>query len=121
MGGIPLDPSTCPCQHAHLDALPPRSARHVSIRCSDRLDQASVARLGRCPRRLLDDAMAEALHEPCKVEPVKLHGPWPTTADIGRATIDWYNARRLHGGLGDVPRSNTKPPGVVPTRPSTAA
>ena len=41
-----------------------------------------------------------------KSELVKLRGPWRSRADLELATIewiDWYNTRRLHGEIGDIP------------------
>jgi putative transposase len=50
--------------------------------------------------------MAEALNGTYKAELVKLHGPWRTRADLETATINWiywYNEKRLHGEIGDIP------------------
>ncbi len=50
--------------------------------------------------------MAEALNGTFKAELVKLHGPWRTRAQLEIAIIewiDWYNATRLHGEIGDIP------------------
>ena len=50
--------------------------------------------------------MAEALNGTFKAELVKLHGPWRSRAQLEIAIIewiDWYNTRRLHREIGDVP------------------
>jgi putative transposase len=41
-----------------------------------------------------------------KTELVTLHGPWRTRRQLELAIIewiDWYNASRLHGEIGDIP------------------
>ena len=50
--------------------------------------------------------MAEALNGTFKAELVRLHGPWRTRGALEVAVIewiDWYNAHRLHGEIGDIP------------------
>jgi putative transposase len=50
--------------------------------------------------------MAEALNGTYKAELVSLHGPWRTRTELETATINWiywYNERRLHGEIGDMP------------------
>jgi len=50
--------------------------------------------------------MAEALNGSFKAELVHLHGPWRTRHQLEVAVIewiDWYNASRLHSGIGDIP------------------
>ena len=50
--------------------------------------------------------MAEALNGSFKAELIELHGPWRTRRDLEIAIIewvDWYNHRRLHSSIGDVP------------------
>ena len=53
-----------------------------------------------------DNAMAEALNGTFKAELIKLHGPWRTRRQLEIAIIewiDWYNHRRLHSEIGDIP------------------
>ena len=41
-----------------------------------------------------------------KIELIKPHGPWRSLAEVELATaewVDWYNAKRLHSAIGDVP------------------
>ena len=50
--------------------------------------------------------MAEALIGTYKAELVKPRRPWRTRQQLELATVewvDWYNAARLHGEIGDVP------------------
>ena len=53
-----------------------------------------------------DNTMAEALNGTFKAELVTLHGPWRTRRELEIAIvewIDWYNHRRLHSEIGNVP------------------
>ncbi len=53
-----------------------------------------------------DNAMIESLNGTFKAELIKLHGPWRTRDATEIAIIewiDWYNAVRLHGEIGDIP------------------
>ena len=66
--------------------------------------------------------MAEALNGTYKSELVKPHRPWRSRADLELATIewiDWYNERRLHSEIRDIPSAKTKPLGTVTTRRSS--
>ena len=50
--------------------------------------------------------MAEALNGSFKAELIELHGPWRTRRDLEIAIVewvDWYNHRRLHSSIGDMP------------------
>ncbi|MBC6456725.1 integrase core domain-containing protein [Actinomadura sp. HBU206391] len=41
-----------------------------------------------------------------KTELIKRHGPWKTLSQVELATteyIDWYNNRRLHTAIGNIP------------------
>ena len=41
-----------------------------------------------------------------KTELIRRQAPWRTVEDVELATlgwVDWFNNRRLHGALGDVP------------------
>jgi len=49
---------------------------------------------------------AESFNELYKAELIRQRGPWQGPADVEHVTfdyVDWFNARRLHGGLGMVP------------------
>jgi len=56
------------------------------------------------------NALAETINGLYKAECIRTtvfhDGPYKTIADVEYATagwVDWYNARRLHGSLGNVP------------------
>jgi putative transposase len=83
-----------------------RGCQYTSFRYSDRLAQADIAASVGSRGDSYDNAMAEALNGTYKSELVKLHGPWRTRSQLELATIewiDWYNATRLHGEIGDIP------------------
>jgi transposase InsO family protein len=86
----------------HSDA----GGQYTSIRYSDRLTEAGIAASIGSVADSYDNAMAEALNGTYKAEMVRLHGPWRTRAELETATINWiywYNEKRLHGQIGDIP------------------
>lgn len=86
----------------HSDA----GSQYTSIRYSDRLADAGIAASIGSVGDSYDNAMAEALNGTFKAELVKLHGPWRTRHGLEISIIewiDWYNATRLHGEIGDIP------------------
>jgi putative transposase len=86
----------------HSDA----GCQYTSFRYSDRLVEAGISASIGSVGDSFDNAMAEALNGTFKAERIKLHGPWRTRQQLETAVIewiDWYNASRLHGEIGDVP------------------
>jgi putative transposase len=86
----------------HSDA----GSQYTSIRYSDRLADVAIAASIGSIGDSYDNAMAEALNGTFKTELVKLHGPWRTRQQLEISIIewiDWYNATRLHGEIGDRP------------------
>ncbi len=54
----------------------------------------------------LDNALMESAVGLYKTELIKKGGPWKTLADAELATagyVDWFNSRRLHSAIGDIP------------------
>ncbi|MCI0543670.1 MAG: IS3 family transposase [Actinobacteria bacterium] len=54
----------------------------------------------------IDNAIAESTIGLYKTELIRRQGPWKTIDDVELATleyIDWFNHRRIHGEIGDVP------------------
>jgi putative transposase len=83
-----------------------RGCQYTSFRYSDRLAEAGIAASVGSRGDSYDNAMAESLNGTFKAELVKLHGPWRTRSQLEIAIIewiDWYNAVRLHGEIGDIP------------------
>ena len=53
-----------------------------------------------------DNALAESVIGLYKTELIRRQGPWRNAEHVELATltyIDWFNNRRLHGELGDIP------------------
>ncbi len=83
-----------------------RGCQYTSFRYSDRLASVNVAASVGSRGDSYDNAMAESLNGTFKAELINLHGPWRTrdTTEIAIIEwIDWYNAVRLHGEIGDLP------------------
>jgi putative transposase len=89
------------CVH-HSDA----GSQYTSIRYTDRLATAGLSASVGTVGDSYDNAMAEALNGTFKAELIALHGPWRSRRELEIAVIewiDWYNHRRLHSEIGDVP------------------
>lgn len=83
-----------------------RGVQYRSIRYTQRLEQAeAVASVG-SRGDSYDNALAEAFNSLFKAELVRNKGPWKVINHLEVAVaeyIDWFNHRRLHGELGQVP------------------
>jgi putative transposase len=66
--------------------------------------------------------LAEAVNLLYKAELTRPQGAWRSVDDLELATlgwVTWFNAERLHGTLGDIPRRSTRPPTVTQRRPTS--
>lgn len=83
-----------------------RGVQYRSIRYTQRLEQAeAVASVG-SRGDSYDNALAEAFNSLFKAELVRNKGPWKDINHLEVAVaeyVDWFNHRRLHGELGQVP------------------
>jgi putative transposase len=86
----------------HNDA----GSQYTSIAFTERLAalgiKASIGTVGDA----YDNAMAESTIGLYKTELIRRQGPWRTLDDVEIATleyVDWFNNRRLHTELGDIP------------------
>ena len=83
-----------------------RGVQYVSIRYTDRLDEAGAVRSVGSKGDSYDNAAAESLIGLYKTELIRRRGPWRGLDDVELATleyVDWFNHRRLHSHCGDVP------------------
>ena len=87
---------------AHSDA----GGQYVSVAYTERLAEihalASIGSIGDS----YDNAMAESVNGLYKTELIRRQGPWRHAEHVELATltyIDWFNNRRLHSELGDIP------------------
>lgn len=86
----------------HTDA----GSQYTSIAFTERLAalgmRASIGTVGDA----YDNALAESTIGLFKTELIRRRGPWRTLDDVEIATleyVDWFNNRRLHTELGDIP------------------
>jgi putative transposase len=93
----------------HLDGLVHHSdhgVQYLSIRYTERLDQAGLRRSVGSRGDSYDNALAESTIGLYKTELIHRRGPWRTIDDVEIATleyVDWFNHRRLHGEIGMIP------------------
>ena len=86
--------------------LPPvEPGQYLSIRYTERLEEAgAVASVG-SKGDSYDNALAESFNGLYKTELIHRRGPWKNADDVEWATliyIDWFNNRRIHSSLGDL-------------------
>ena len=83
-----------------------RGVQYLSIRYSERLDEAgAVASVG-SKGDSYDNALAESFNSLYKSELIHRKGPWRNVEHVEWATlnyVDWFNNRRIHESLGYVP------------------
>ena len=87
---------------AHSDA----GSQYVSVAYTERLAEigalASIGSIGDS----FDNALAESVNGLYKTELIRRQGPWRHAEHVELATltyVDWFNNRRLHSELGDIP------------------
>ena len=87
---------------AHSDA----GSQYTSVAHTERLAEihalASIGSIGDS----YDNAMAEAVNALYKTELIRRQGPWRNAEHVELATltyVDWFNQRRLHSEIGDIP------------------
>jgi putative transposase len=83
-----------------------RGVQYLSIRYTERV--AEVGALSSVGSRgdSYDNAMAESINGLYKAEVIHRQGPWRSLEQVELATatwVDWWNHRRLHSALRDVP------------------
>lgn len=87
---------------AHSDA----GSQYTAIVYTERLDEIGAAPSIGSVGDPIDNAVAESTIGLYKTELIRRRGPWRTIDDVELATleyVDWFNNRRLHGSIGDVP------------------
>lgn len=83
-----------------------RGCQYTSIRYTERLAEAGIAPSVGSAGDAYDNALAESTIGLYKTELINRQGPWRTPERVEIATleyIDWWNNRRLHTEIGDVP------------------
>jgi putative transposase len=83
-----------------------RGAQYLAIRYTERLADAGAVRSVGSRGDSYDNALAESVIGLYKTELVRKQGPWRSFEQLELATarwVEWYNQRRLHSSIGDVP------------------
>ncbi len=83
-----------------------KPGQYLSIRYTERLAEAGIAPSIGSAGDAYDNAMAEPTIGLFKTELIYRRGPWRTREQVEMATleyIDWWNMRRLHTEIGDIP------------------
>jgi putative transposase len=83
-----------------------RGTQYTSIRYTERLAEAGIAPSVGSAGDAYDNALAESTIGLYKAELIRRKGPWRTPDQVEIATleyIDWWNNRRLHTEIGDIP------------------
>ena len=83
-----------------------RGCQYLSIRYTERLQEAGVEPSVGSVGDSYDNAMAESVIGLFKSEVIHRRGPWRQIDEVEYATlewVDWFNHRRLMGPLGHVP------------------
>jgi putative transposase len=96
-------------QGQHLDGLVHHSdggVQYLSIRYTERVEEAGLHRSVGSRGDSYDNALAESTIGLYKTELIRPRGPWTSIDQIEIATleyVDWFNHRRLHGEIGMIP------------------
>jgi putative transposase len=83
-----------------------RGVQYLAIRYTERLADAGAVRSVGSRGDSYDNALAESVVGLFKTELIRKKGPWRTLEQVELATaqwVDWYNNRRLHSSIGDLP------------------
>ncbi len=83
-----------------------RGSQYVSIRYSERLDEADINPSVGSTGDAYDNALAETINGLYKTEVIHRRGPWKTKAAVELATLEWvswFNHQRLLKSIGDIP------------------
>lgn len=85
---------------------PVESGQYLSIRYTDRLQEAGIAPSVGSVGDSYDNALAETIIGLFKTEVIRRKGPWKGLEDVEFATlrwVDWFNHRRLLEPIGYIP------------------
>jgi putative transposase len=83
-----------------------RGVQYLSIRYTDRLEDAGAVTSVGSRGDAYDNALAETINGLYKTEVIRKRGPWKTLEDVEFATlewVDWFNNRRLLEYTGYIP------------------
>ena len=92
---------------AHSDA----GSQYVSIAYTERLAEIGARPSVGTVADSYDNALAEAVNALYKTELIKRQGPWRNVEHVELATlayVEWFNHRRLHSEIGDIPPAESE-------------
>ena len=92
---------------AHSDA----GSQYVSIAYTERLAEIGAKPSVGTVADSYDNALAEAVNALYKTELIKRKGPWRNVEHVELATlayVEWFNHRRLHSEIGDIPPAESE-------------
>ena len=98
----------CPEQSDRLIHHSDRGVQYLSMRYTERLEEAGIAPSVGSRGDSYDNALAETVIGLYKTELIHRRGPWRTFEDVEFATLEWvawYNTTRLFGPIGHLPPS----------------
>ena len=101
-----------------------RGSQYLSIRYTQRLEEAGFHPSVGSKGDAYDNALAETINGLYKAELIHKDGPWRSQDDVELATlswVDWFNHRRLLGPIGDVPPAEYELMYYQHTEPALAA
>jgi transposase InsO family protein len=95
------------CSHQQASAArTPESGQYLSIRYTERLATAGAVCSVGSRGGSYDNALAESVNGLYTAEVIHRRGPWRSLEQVELATaewVDWWNQRRLHSGIDDLP------------------
>lgn len=83
-----------------------RGSQYVSIRYSERLNEAGFSASVGSVGDSYDNALAETINGLYKTEVIHKYGPWKGLEQVELATldwVDWFNNKRLLSSINDIP------------------
>jgi putative transposase len=96
-------------QHENISELvhhSDRGSQYLSIRYTERLEEAGVSLSVGSRGDAYDNALAETVIGLYKTELIRNRGPWKNLDEVEYATlewVDWFNHRRILEPIGDIP------------------
>jgi len=88
-----------------------RGVQYLSIKYSERLEEAKIGASVGSVGDSYDNALAETINGLYKAEVIEHQGPWRGKKDIELATlgwVHWFNGKRLYGPLGFISPATTE-------------
>ncbi len=88
-----------------------RGVQYLAIRYTERLSEAGAVCSVGSRADSYDNALAETVNGLYKTEVIHRRGPWRSLEQVELATaewVDWWNHRRLHSAIGDMPPSRVR-------------